>query len=111
MHITWEDFEKIDMRVGTIREAVPFPEAKIPAYKLQIDFGTEIGTKKSSARITDHYHAGELIGRQVIAVINFPPKQIGPFVSECLVMGAYDDQGKVILLQPEKNVPDGSKIG
>lgn len=109
--IDWKDFEKVDMRVGTVLSAEPFPEARKPAYKLRIDLGKEIGLKKSSAQITDHYAADDLVGRQVICVVNFPPKQIGPFVSECLVMGAYDDEGKVILLQPNKTLTNGSKVG
>lgn len=109
--IDWKDFEKVDMRVGTVLSAESFPEARKPAYKLRIDLGKEIGLKKSSAQITDHYAADDLVGRQVICVVNFPPKQIGPFVSECLVMGAYDDEGKVILLQPNKTLTNGSKVG
>ncbi|MEP4535313.1 MAG: tRNA-binding protein [Cyclobacteriaceae bacterium] len=109
--INWKDFEKVDMRVGTVLSAEPFPEARKPAYKLRIDLGTEIGLKRSSAQITDHYDVGDLVGRQVICVVNFPPKQIGPLISECLVMGAYDDHGKVILLQPSKALSNGSQIG
>jgi tRNA-binding protein len=109
--INWEDFEKVEMRVGTIVGADDFPEARKPAYKLTIDFGGEIGTRKSSAQITDHYSLDDLIGRQVIAVVNFPPKQIGPFISECLVLGAYDANGQVILLQTERTSPNGARIG
>lgn len=108
--ISWADFEKVDMRAGTIIEVLPFPEARNPSYKLLIDFG-EIGIKKSSAQITQLYHPDDLIGRQVIAVINFPPKQIGNFMSECLVMGVYGENKEVILVQPEKKVLNGSKIG
>lgn len=109
--INWDDFEKVDMRVGTILEVAPFPEARKPAYKLVIDFGNEIGIRKSSAQITHHYALEDLQGKQVIAVVNFPPKQIGPFISECLVMGAYDSEGQVILLQPERTSPNGARIG
>ncbi len=109
--ISWQDFEKVDMRVGVITNVSDFPEARKPAYKLEIDFGQEIGIRKSSAQITEHYQKEDLIGRQIIAAVNFPPKQIGPFISECLVMGAYDDQGQVILIQPERSAPLGAKIG
>jgi len=111
MHITWRDFEKIDMRVGTVLEARSFPEARKPAYILQVDFGSDIGVRKSSAQVTTHYQPEELIGRQVIAVVNFPPKQIGPIRSECLVMGVYDQDNAVILLQPDQQTRNGSKIG
>lgn len=109
--LSWQDFEKVDMRVGTILEANPFPEAKRPAYKLLIDFGPEIGIRKSSAQITALYPLADLPGRKVIAVVNFPPKQIGPFISECLVMGAYNEKNQVVLLQVEQSTPNGSKIG
>jgi tRNA-binding protein len=108
--IQWQDFEKIDIRVGTIIAVNPFEKAKKPAYQLQIDFG-EIGIKKSSAQITTHYALEELINKQVIAVINFPTKQIANFFSECLVLGVYDINQAVILLQPDSIVPNGSKIG
>jgi len=108
--IQWQDFEKIDIRVGTIIAVNPFEKAKKPAYQLQIDFG-EIGIKKSSAQITTHYALEELINKQVIAVINFPTKQIANFYSECLVLGVYDINQAVILLQPDCIVPNGSKIG
>lgn len=108
--ISWDDFEKVDMRVGTILEVEDFPEARRPAYKLKVDFGEEIGIRKSSAQITTLYSKEQLKGRQVIAVINFPPKQIGPFMSECLVMGVYQNQD-VVLLQPESTVENGAKIG
>jgi tRNA-binding protein len=104
------DFQKVDMRVGVIVDAQAFPEARRPAYKLSIDFGP-LGVKRSSAQITRHYQPADLVGRHVIAVVNFPPKQIGPFVSEVLVLGAYDDTGEVILLQPDRAVTPGSKIG
>ncbi len=109
--ITWNDFEKVDMRVGTVKEVLEFPEARKPAYKLVIDFGDEIGVKKSSAQVTDLYSKEDLTGRQVIAVVNFPPKQIGPFISECLVIGAYNQEGKVVLLQPEQKTQPGARIG
>ena len=98
------------MRVGVVVDAQPFPEARRPAFKLWIDFG-ELGVKRSSAQITERYAVSELVGRRVIAVVNFPPKQIGPFVSEVLVLGAYDDAGHVILLRPDFDVSPGSKIG
>ena len=91
--------------------AQEFPEARRPAYKLEIDFGRELGVKRSSAQITRHYRAAELVGRRVVAVVNFPPKRIGPFVSEVLVLGAYDEEGKVVLLAPDRPVRPGSKIG
>ena len=109
MTATWENFEQLDIRVGRIIEAMPFPEARKPAYKLRVDFG-HLGIKNSSAQITDRYDINQLIGIQVIAVVNFPPKQIGKFMSECLVMGVYTDEG-VVLLGPKQTVPEGSKIG
>jgi tRNA-binding protein len=105
------DFEKVDIRVGIVMRAQEFPEARRPAYKLEIDFGPEVGLKRSSAQITRHYRPGELEGRRVVAVVNFPPKRIGPFVSEVLVLGAYDDEGEVVLLAPDGVVTPGSKIG
>ena len=110
MAITWADFERVDMRVGVVVDVQPFPEARRPALKLWIDFGP-LGMKQSSAQITERYAAGDLIGRRVVAVVNFPPKQIGPFVSEVLVLGAYDEAGHVILLRPDFDVTAGSKIG
>lgn len=110
MTIAWRDFEKVELRVGVIADAKEFPEARSPAYRLWVDFGP-LGIKHSSAQITHHYRPAELIGRHVIAVVNFPPKQIGPFVSEVLVLGAYDEAGEVILLQPDRAVAPGSKIG
>ena len=107
--ITWEDFEKVEMRVGTILEAADFPEARNPAYKLKIDFGSH-GIKKSSAQITKLYGKNDLIGRQVIAVVNFPPKQVANFVSECLVLGAVMEDKDIVLLQPERKVKNGYKI-
>lgn len=109
-HITWADFEKIDMRVGTIIKAENFKEARNPAYKLIIDFG-ELGFKKTSAQITQLYGLEDLIGKQVIAVVNFPVKQIANFLSECLVMGILGDNKEVILLHPDKQVKNGYKIG
>jgi tRNA-binding protein len=109
--ITWSDFEKVDMRVGVVTDAQPFPEARRPALKLWIDFGPELGTKRSSAQIAAHYGAAELIGRRIVAVVNFAPKQIGPFVSEVLVMGAYNERDEVILLSVDQPVAPGSKIG
>ena len=108
--ISWNDFEKIDIRVGTVLAANDFPKAKKPAYQLTIDFG-ELGVKKSSAQITKFYSAEALVGQQVVAVVNFPPKQIANFVSECLVLGVYDENKDVVLLQPGKNVSNGLKIG
>jgi len=108
--IQWGDFEKIDMRVGTILEVQEFPEARRPAYQLTIDFG-ELGLKRSSAQVTDLYDHFQLVGRQVIAVVNFPPKQIANFFSECLVLGVYTDKKEVVLLQPERTVANGWKIG
>lgn len=109
--ITWADFEKIDIRVGTVIEVNDFPEAKKPAYKLVIDFGNELGLRQSSAQITTLYSKDELLNRQIIAVVNFPPKRIAGFNSECLVMGVYDENKDVILLQPGKPVTNGMKIG
>jgi len=107
--INWDDFEKIDIRAGTIISAEQFPKARKPAYRLKIDFG-ESGIKTSSAQITDHYNNFELVGRQVVAVINFPPRQIADFSSECLVLGVYADDG-VVLLTPDKVVVNGSRVG
>jgi tRNA-binding protein len=110
MSLTWAEFEKVDMRVGVVVDAQPFPEARRPAYRLWVDFGP-LGIKRSSAQITHHYPVADLVGRRVIAVVNFPPKQIGPFVSEVLVLGAYDEAGDVILLAPDFEVAPGSRIG
>ena len=110
MTIAWNDFEKIDIRAGTITEVTDFPKAKKPSYQLTINFG-ESGIKKSSAQITDLYNKEDLIGRQVIAIINFPPKQIANFFSECLVLGIYTDKKEVVLLQPDRKVENGWKVG
>lgn len=108
--ISWEDFEKVDLRIGTIVEAREFPEAKRPAYKLVVDLGPELGLKKSSAQITDLYNSAELIGKQVLCVCNFPPKQIGPHLSEILVTGLYNEDNKVVLTTVDKIVPNGTKL-
>ena len=109
--ISWSDFTKVELRIGTIVEVDDFPEAKKPAYKLRVDFGDVIGLKKSSAQITHLYSKEELLGKQVVAVINFPPKQIGPMMSECLVTGFYQEDGAVVLAVPERKVPNGVKLG
>ena len=108
--IAFDDFLKVDVRVGTIVEAEPFPEARKPAIKLKIDFGSDIGVKKSSAQITKHYEVSGLIGRQVMAVVNFPPRQIGPMMSEVLTLGVPDEKGEVVLLQPTHDVPNGGRL-
>lgn len=108
--IGFDDFLAVDIRVGTIVEALPFPEARKPAYRLVIDFGPVIGVKRSSAQITEHYTLEELPGRQVAAVVNFPPRQIGPMMSEVLTLGFPDPDGKVVLIQPDAKVPDGGRL-
>jgi tRNA-binding protein len=108
--ITYADFEKVDIRIGTIRAAQPLEGARKPAYRLEIDFGPEIGVKKSSAQLTLHYAAEALVGRQVAAVVNFPPRQIGKFMSEVLTLGFPDGNGAVVLVVPDKPVPDGGKL-
>ena len=107
--ITFDEFMKVDIRVGRILRAEAFPEARKPAIKMWIDFGAEIGERKTSAQITDHYRPNDLIGRQVMCVVNFPPRQIGPFMSEVLVLGANDDTG-VVLIAPDKEIPLGSRM-
>ncbi len=108
--ISFDDFMAVDIRAGTVLRAEPFPEARKPAIKLWIDFGEEIGEKRSSAQITAHYAPGDLVGTQVMAVVNFPPRQIGPFMSEVLVLGVHDAEGGVVLVTPDKGVPDGGRL-
>jgi tRNA-binding protein len=108
--ITFDDFMKVDIRVGTVTRAEPFPEARKPAIKLWVDFGAEIGERKTSAQITVHYDPEALVGRQVMAVVNFPPRQIGPFMSEVLVLGVPDESGAIVLLSPDQDVPDGGRM-
>jgi tRNA-binding protein len=108
--ITYDSFEAVDIRVGTITDARPFPQARKPAIKLSIDFGPEIGMKQSSAQLTVHYRPDQLIGRQVCAVVNFPPRQIGPFVSDVLTLGMPDEDGAVVLVRPDLRVPNGGKL-
>lgn len=108
--LSWEDFEKVDMRVGTVLEVNDFPKARKPAYQLRIDFGA-LGIKNSSAQIVNLYSKEELIGKQIIAVVNFPPKQIANFISECLVLGIYNENNEVVLLSPDKKTENGCKVG
>jgi tRNA-binding protein len=110
MTITYDEFVKVDIRVGTIVEVLQYPEARRPAYKLAVDFGAAIGIKRSSAQLTTHYAPEALLGRQVAAVVNFPPKQIGKFMSEVLVLGFPDGEGEVVLVVPDKPVPNGGKL-
>ena len=109
--ISWQDFEKVDIRAGTIVEAEPFPEARKPAYKMKVDFGPGIGIRRSSAQITRHYRPEELVGRQVMAVVNFPPRQIANFFSEVLTLGVVVGEGDIVLIHPDREVPLGSRIG
>lgn len=108
--ISWDDFTKVELRVGRIVEAAPFPEARKPAFKLVVDFGPDLGTRRSSAQITRLYSPEALVGKLVVAVINFPPKQIGPFMSECLVTGFHDENGDVALCVPDRPVPLGTRL-
>ena len=108
--IGFDDFLKVDIRVGRVTRAEPFPEARKPAWRLWIDFGPEIGERKSSAQITEHYAAEALVGRQVMAVVNFPPRQIGPMRSEVLVLGVSDAEGRVVLIAPDRDVPEGQRM-
>jgi tRNA-binding protein len=108
--IAWEDFKKVELRVGTVVDVQDFPEAIKPAYKLQVDFGQEIGVKYSSAQLTELYSKKDLLGKQVMAVVNFPPKQIGPIISECLVTGFHREDGAVVLAVPDKNIQNGARL-
>lgn len=108
--VAWADFERVDIRVGTVVSAEPFPQARKPAIKLVIDFGPGIGRRRSSAQLTVHYTPESLVGRQVCAVVNFPPRQIGPFISEVLTLGMPDADGRVVLIGPDQRVPDGGKL-
>ncbi|MFO6464620.1 tRNA-binding protein [Jannaschia sp. KMU-145] len=108
--ITFDDFLKVDIRVGRVTRAEPFPEARKPAIKMWVDFGAELGERKTSAQVTRHYTPEALVGRQVVAVVNFPPRQIGPFMSEVLVLGLPDAEGEVVLLSPDQAVPDGGRM-
>ena len=110
MEISYDDFAKIDIRVGTVSRVEPYPQARKPAFKLWVDFGAQVGERKSSAQITENYAIESLVGRQVAAVVNFPPKQIGAFLSECLVLGFPDAAGRVVLIGPDQRVPDGGRL-
>ncbi|HPJ35032.1 MAG TPA: tRNA-binding protein [Spirochaetota bacterium] len=109
--ITWDDFEKVELKTGTIIDVADFPEARKPAYRITADFGRDIGVKKTSARVTDLYTKEDLLGKQIIGVVNFPVKQIGPFMSEFLLTGFYDEKGRVVLAVPERDVDNGSALG
>lgn len=108
--IEWSDFQAVEIRVGTVVEAQAFPEARQPAYKLRVDFGPDVGVRRSSAQITRLYEQDDLVGRQVVGVVNFPPKQIGPVRSECLITGFADDDGAIVLCVPERAVPNGTRL-
>ncbi len=108
--LSWEEFERVQLCVGTVLAVEPFPEARKPAWKLRIDFGPALGERKSSAQVTDLYTAEALVGKQVVAVVNFAPKQIGPFMSECLITGFYREDGTVVLAVPEREVPNGARL-
>jgi tRNA-binding protein len=108
---TLDDFDRLDIRAGTVVRCEEFPEAKVPAFKLWIDFGPSVGVKASSARLTDLYRPEDLVGRQVLGVVNFPPRQVGPFRSEVLTLGVYSDERTVVLVGPDRPVPDGSRLG
>jgi len=109
--ISWSDFEKVEIRAGTVIEVKDFPKARKPSYQIWIDFGADLGIRKSSAQVTNYYKKEDLLNKQIIAVVNFPPKQIADFFSECLVLGVYDENNHVILLQPERAVKNGQRIG
>jgi tRNA-binding protein len=108
--ISFDDFQMVDIRVGTVLAVDPFPEARKPAWKLTVDFGPDIGIKRSSAQITTHYAAADLLGRQVLGVVNFPPRQIGPVRSEVLILGLHDQDGAIVIVQPERAVPNGERL-
>ena len=108
--ITWNDFEKVELRVGTVLAVDPFPEARKPAWKVTVDFGPEVGVRRTSAQVTDHYGPLDLVGRKVVGVVNFPPKQIGPMRSEFLLTGFADADGAIVLAVPERDVPDGARL-
>ena len=108
--IAYADFAKLDIRIGHVTQAEPYPEARVPAIKLWVDFGGDLGIKKSSAQLTDHYTPAALVGTQVLAVVNFPPRQIGPFMSEVLTLGLSDEEGHIILIGPDSEVPDGQRL-
>ena len=108
--ITFDDFLKVDIRVGRVSRAEPFPEARKPAIKMWVDFGPEIGERKTSAQVTAHYTPETLVGRQVMGVVNFPPRQIGPFMSEVLVLGLADEEGEIVLMRPDQDVPEGGRM-